>query len=170
MARTTGDEPEAHVRRYYDANTWKFLLTGSQRAIHRELWGPGVTNRRGAVHHAHALVLDELGPDDRRVLDLGCGVGTAALYLADRMPVDVVGVSISPAQIRLAERYATAGDPRHRGRGAPAEAGGLRLSSCSSWSFIAAAAPNPSGAVSGNFSPPAPDPKSPQNLESSWFL
>ena len=112
MAQSTGDERRAHVRRYYDVNTWKFLLTGSQRAIHRELWGPGVTNRREAVHHAHALVLDELGPDDRRVLDLGCGVGTAALYLADRMPVEVVGVSISPAQIRLAQRYAAAGDPR----------------------------------------------------------
>jgi SAM-dependent methyltransferase len=96
----------AGVRRYYDANTWKFLLAGSQRAIHRELWGPGVTSREEAAHHAHALILDQLAPDDRRVLDLGCGVGTAALYLARRRPVEVVGVSISPEQVRLAERYA----------------------------------------------------------------
>jgi len=102
---------EPGVREYYDANTWKFLVTGSQRAIHRELWGPGVTNRREAVHHAHALVLDELGPDDGRVLDLGCGVGTAALYLAQRREVDVVGVSVSPEQIRLAERYADRAGP-----------------------------------------------------------
>jgi SAM-dependent methyltransferase len=94
------------VRRYYDANTRKFLLAGSQRAIHRELWGPGVKNRSAAAHHAHALVLDELRPEDRRVLDLGCGVGTAALYLAERQPVEVLGISISPEQIRLAERYA----------------------------------------------------------------
>jgi cyclopropane fatty-acyl-phospholipid synthase-like methyltransferase len=99
------------VREYYDANTWKFLLTGSQRAIHRELWGPGVTSRAEAVHHTHALVLDELGADDRRVLDLGCGVGTASLYLARRRPVDVVGVSISPTQVRLAERYAAGAGP-----------------------------------------------------------
>ncbi|HET6968957.1 MAG TPA: class I SAM-dependent methyltransferase [Ornithinibacter sp.] len=112
MERAPGEHRLAHVRTYYDVNTWKFLLTGSQRAIHRELWGPGVANRREAVHHAHALVLDELGPDDRRVLDLGCGVGTAALYLAERMPLEVVGVSISPAQIRLAERYAASGGPR----------------------------------------------------------
>jgi len=112
MARVVGDRRgPARVRRYYDANTWKFLLTGSQRAIHRELWGPGVTNPREAVHHTHALVLDTLGPDDRRLLDLGCGVGTAALYLAARAPVDVLGVSISPAQIRLAERYAARGGP-----------------------------------------------------------
>jgi SAM-dependent methyltransferase len=57
-------------------------------------------------------VLDELGPRDQRLLDLGCGVGTAALYLADRLPVEVVGVSISPAQVRRAERYAAQGGPR----------------------------------------------------------
>ena len=112
MGEGMGGGRRSDVRRYYDANTWKFLLTGSQRAIHRELWGPGVTNRSEALHHAHALVLDELSLDDRRVLDLGCGVGTAAFYLADRLPVEVVGVSISPEQVRLANRYAAQGDPR----------------------------------------------------------
>src|SRR4051812_40224718 len=133
-----GDRPRTAVRDYYDANTWKFLLAGEQRAIHRELWGPGVTSAAGAVHHAHAVVLDQLGPADRRglgpgcgvgtppphavvldrlgpadrrVLDLGCGVGTAALYLARRRPVEVVGVSISPSQVRLADRFAARGGP-----------------------------------------------------------
>ena len=96
----------SRVQEFYDANTWKFVLTGSRRAIHRELWGSGVTNRREALDHVHELVLGELGADDRRVLDLGCGVGGAALHLAERLPVEVVGVSISPEQIRLARRYA----------------------------------------------------------------
>jgi SAM-dependent methyltransferase len=99
------------VRDYYDANTWKFLLTGTHRALHRELWGPDVTNRRAALHYAHVLVLDELEQDDQRVLDLGCGVGTAALYLAQQRPVEVVGVSISPEQVRLAKRFAGQGGP-----------------------------------------------------------
>lgn len=94
------------VRHYYDANTWKFLLSNRDRAIHRELWGPGVSSRGEAVHHVHALVLDQLAPGAARVLDLGCGVGTTALYLASRRPVEVVGVSISPAQVRWAERFA----------------------------------------------------------------
>lgn len=109
------DGAGAGVRRYYDANTWKFLLTGGQRALHRELWAPGVTSRAAALHHTHELVLAELGTDDRRVLDLGCGVGTAALYLARRRPLEVVGVTISPAQVRLAERYAARGGPRPGG-------------------------------------------------------
>ena len=96
----------ASVREYYDANTWKFLLSGTHRALHRELWGPGVADRREALDQAHALVLDELGQDEVRVLDLGCGVGTAALYVAQQRSLDVVGVSISPEQIRLAKRFA----------------------------------------------------------------
>ena len=99
------------VREYYDANTWKFLLAGSHRALHRELWGPGVVDRREALDHAHALVLDHLGEGDRRVLDLGCGVGAAALFVARQRPVDVVGVSISPEQVRLARRFADRGGP-----------------------------------------------------------
>jgi SAM-dependent methyltransferase len=110
-----GDGPSLAVRDYYDANTWKFLLAGGEQAIHRELWGPGVTSRGEAVHHTHAVVLDQLGPGDRRVLDLGCGVGTSALYLAQWRPVEVVGVSISPTQVRLADRFAARGAPL-RGR------------------------------------------------------
>jgi SAM-dependent methyltransferase len=98
--------PRTAVRDYYDANTRKFLLSGGDGAIHRELWGPGVTSSDEAVHHAHALVLGQLGSRARRVLDLGCGVGAAALYLARLRPVEVVGVSISPAQVRLAHRFA----------------------------------------------------------------
>src|SRR3954449_10447223 len=105
------ERPPTAVSEYYDANTRKFLLSGGDRAIHRELWGPGVTSSREAVNHTHALVLDQLAPDDRRVLDLGCGVGAAALYLARRRAVEVVGVSISPAQVRLADRFAARGGP-----------------------------------------------------------
>ncbi len=107
VVTTTGDR----VRQYYDGNTWKFLLTGTERAIHRELWAPGVNTRAQAVHHAHRLVLDELPTDSRRVLDLGCGVGSAAFYLAQRRPVEVVGVSISPAQVRLADGFASRSEP-----------------------------------------------------------
>ncbi|MGE3289095.1 MAG: cyclopropane-fatty-acyl-phospholipid synthase family protein [Pseudonocardia sp.] len=106
---TTG---AARARRYYDANTWKFLLTGSgQRTIHRELWAAGVTDVKGALHHVHDLVAAEIGAADRHVLDLGCGVGTAALYLARRLPVAVTGVSISPEQVRLAQRFAGGSGP-----------------------------------------------------------
>jgi SAM-dependent methyltransferase len=108
------ERPRTAVRDYYDANTRKFLLSGGDGAIHRELWGPGVTSGDEAVHHTHALVLGQLAPHARRVLDLGCGVGAAALWLARRRALEVVGVSISPAQVRLAHRLA-ARDRRLKG-------------------------------------------------------
>ncbi len=96
------------VRHYYDRNTWKFLISGSQRAIHRELWGPGIASVGQAVHHVHDLVLARMRPSDRRILDLGSGVATAGLYLAARREVEVTGVTISPAQARLADRFTAA--------------------------------------------------------------
>lgn len=99
----------SRVRSYYDSNTWKFVLLGSQGAIHRELWAPGIARKKDAMHHAHALVLEEIRAVARggraRVLDLGCGVGAAAQFVAEREAVEVVGVTISPVQVKLAQRW-----------------------------------------------------------------
>jgi SAM-dependent methyltransferase len=96
------------VRDYYEANTRKFLLFGAQGAIHRELWAPGITSRAAALHHVHELVLTELrgvSPAGRgRVLDLGCGVGAAVRFLAERVPARIYGISVSPAQVAIARR------------------------------------------------------------------
>ena len=102
------------VGRFYDANTWQFLLFGSGQAIHRELYPPGVKNRAAALAQAHALVAVELdltgGRAGSRVLDLGCGVGAGARYLAAATGAAVHGVTISPRQVALARRFA-AHDP-----------------------------------------------------------
>ena len=98
------------VRDYYDANTWKFLLSTAEGAIHRELWGPGIADRRDALHYVHRRMLEHavsLRPSgDARIVDLGCGVGAGALYLAERIPADLHGISISPRQVELARRRA----------------------------------------------------------------
>lgn len=98
------------VRDYYDANTWKWLLSGTDGALHRELWGPGTSDRRQALHYIHRRILDQvtaLCPSGRaRVVDLGCGVGAGVLFLAERIPAAVHGISLSPRQIVRAGRRA----------------------------------------------------------------
>jgi SAM-dependent methyltransferase len=108
------------VSAYYDSNTWKFLLFGSEKSIHRELWAPGIARKRDAMHHAHALVVTEvrdLVPDGRaRILDLGCGVGAASQFVAERLPAEMIGVSISPVQIAHARRWLDRRHPPLAGR------------------------------------------------------
>jgi SAM-dependent methyltransferase len=98
------------VRDYYDANTWKFLLSTAEGAIHRELWGPGTSDRRDALHYVHRRMLEQavaLRPSgEARIVDLGCGVGAGVLFLAQHIPAELHGISISPRQVELARRRA----------------------------------------------------------------
>ncbi len=88
--------------------------------------------------HTAALVdFAGVNPEDvRQVVDLGCGPGTSAFGLADRLPrARVVGVDLSPQMIALSRRYA-AREPPHPGglefvvadaRRMPAESGTVDL-------------------------------------------
>ena len=98
------------IARYYDRNTRRFLVFGRggrSHAIHRELWGPGVSSPVEAAAYLNARVADRLselgiGPTTT-ILDLGCGVGGTLLHLADRFPaVALVGITISPRQVEIA--------------------------------------------------------------------
>jgi cyclopropane fatty-acyl-phospholipid synthase-like methyltransferase len=104
----------AAIARYYDRNTRRFLLVGGARdtyAIHRQLWGEGVTNARDAADYVHGLIEDRaraagLGPDPT-ILDLGCGVGGTLFRLGLAFPRSRLhGVTISPRQVRVANRIA----------------------------------------------------------------
>jgi SAM-dependent methyltransferase len=99
------------VRRYYDANTPAFVRHGqggSAGAIHRAVWGPGVTDRSQAFHYVEDLILrhlDTIAPDRVAcVLDLGCGVGGSLAYIAQQRPIRGIGITLSPVQARLARQ------------------------------------------------------------------
>lgn len=103
------------VKTYYDKNTKRFVNhheSGAVDALHRAVWGPGVTTQEEAFQYVNQLLLETLQdlaphfPSPLRVLDLGCGVGGSLFYLASRMPIQAVGVTLSPVQIELANRKA----------------------------------------------------------------
>lgn len=109
--------PAADVRRYYDANTEAFVRHGQGGglgALHRAVWGPGVTDRDHAFRYVDDLILRQLDtltlPQSPHVLDLGCGVGGSLAYLAQQRPIRGTGVTLSPVQAVLArDRVAALG-------------------------------------------------------------
>jgi SAM-dependent methyltransferase len=105
------------IAQYYDDNTARFLSLGGSgdvAAIHRAIWAPGVTTQAQAFGFLNQLVANALQPvlpaepAEARLLDLGCGVGGTATWLAQALGVQVTGVTISQAQVVLAQQRAAA--------------------------------------------------------------
>ena len=100
------------IRRYYDLQTDGFLALGQgggEAAIHRAVWGPGVTTRSAAFHFVEDQIADALprvtpaaSETAPHVVDLGCGVGGSLTYLASRAPIRGTGITLSPVQARIA--------------------------------------------------------------------
>src|SRR6476469_2359985 len=100
------------IRRYYDLQTAGFLALGQgggEAAIHRAVWGPGVTTRSAAFHFVEdqiAEALPRLTPAGSQttphVVDLGGGVGGSLTYLASGAPIRATGITLSPVQAEIA--------------------------------------------------------------------
>jgi SAM-dependent methyltransferase len=100
------------VRAYYDRHTPAFVTFGQGRglgAIHRAVWGPGVRDRTAAFHFVEDRIAELITQLPRAseppiVIDLGCGVGASLRYLAERMSLRGIGITVSPVQAQLAAR------------------------------------------------------------------
>lgn len=113
MSRNRAGNPQfdaAEVRAYYEQHTARFVALGqrgSLGSIHRALWGPGVTTAEQAFRYLEDRLIEqirELPPSfgSSHVVDLGCGVGASLAYMAARLPIRGTGITLSPAQARLA--------------------------------------------------------------------
>jgi len=79
----------------------------SEGAIHRAVWEPGCRTSAESLHAVERRVVDRLlalAPE--HVLDLGCGAGSSALWIAERLAARVTGITLSPLQVRLAREGA----------------------------------------------------------------
>jgi len=102
----------ADVRRYYDRHTDNFVAYGrggAVGALHRAVWGPGAEDADAAFRYVENQILEHLRTLPREaesphVVDLGCGVGASLCYLAERLPIRGTGITLSPVQVRHAER------------------------------------------------------------------
>jgi SAM-dependent methyltransferase len=104
------------IRQYYDRNTPAFVRLGqggSLGAIHRAVWGPGVTDRQHAFRYVEERILDQIRhlPSTGKplhIVDLGCGIGSSLCYLAKRFPVRGTGVTLSPVQAQIGQEWIAA--------------------------------------------------------------
>jgi tocopherol O-methyltransferase len=104
------------VRNYYDKNTERFLRFGGGGkigAIHRKVWAKGVKTKTDALLYVNRRILEILHglypshKKEKRVLDVGCGVGGTALWLAQHANLSTIGISNSQRQIDIARRRAS---------------------------------------------------------------
>src|SRR5689334_2537933 len=75
--------------------------------IHHGYWIDGSESKERAQEQLIELLADRLGiVHGTRALDIGCGVGGTAIYLADRFDARIVGITISPIQAAMAGQLA----------------------------------------------------------------
>ncbi len=75
--------------------------------MHYGFWEKGTINRQQAIENENNAVIQygRIQKGDQ-VLDVGCGVGGTAIYIAKKMRAHVTGITLDPHQVQLAKLYA----------------------------------------------------------------
>jgi cyclopropane-fatty-acyl-phospholipid synthase len=103
------------VRHHYDvSNEFFALFLDASMTYSCAIFSRGATTLEEAQEAKRELVCTKLGLNSshppQRVLDVGCGWGSFAIHAAERHGAEVVGLTLSEPQARLArERVAAAG-------------------------------------------------------------
>jgi SAM-dependent methyltransferase len=106
------------IRRYYERHTRTFVTFGeggTLGSMHRAVLAPGVVSKAAAFRYVEDQIIAVARPLSShsralRVVDLGCGVGGSLCYIAQRIPIEGVGVTLSPTQATLAAQRIAAAD------------------------------------------------------------
>jgi tocopherol O-methyltransferase len=105
----TPESTKAWVRGYYAESTALYLSNwaGASHAFHLGLDDGTCATRDDALAASNAY-LAYRGRITRgtRVLDAGCGVGGSSMWLARHLEASVVGITIAPEQVAIAEGLA----------------------------------------------------------------
>ncbi len=76
-------------------------------SLHYGIWEKGVSSFRESLVQTNRTLM-ELGriADGDKILDAGCGVGGAAIFLCENKDVEVLGITLSERQVNLAKEAA----------------------------------------------------------------
>lgn len=90
---------------YYHQNEFGYKLWGAN--FHFGYWEEGITNQRQASLHFNKVMADTAGiTSEDHVLDAGCGVGGASIFMAKTIGCKVTGITITPRQAKSANQNA----------------------------------------------------------------
>lgn len=95
------------IVRYYDQTWFDYrLLWTRNHHMHFGFWDATTRNQAESLAAMTRATADGNVRPGERILDAGCGVGGPALWLARHYDAEVVGVSLSDAQIAKAREHA----------------------------------------------------------------
>ena len=93
------------VRKHYDRLSFLYRMFWGEH-LHHGYWNGGETVVQAQIQLMEQLAQRAGIPRGAKVLDIGCGVGGSALWLADQFGCQVTGMTISPVQAGMATRKA----------------------------------------------------------------
>jgi len=89
-----------HIRRHYDRLSFLYRLFWGEH-LHHGYWENNESVPRAQIQLMERLAERAGIPRGARVLDIGCGLGGSALWLAEQFDCEVTGITISPVQARM---------------------------------------------------------------------
>jgi cyclopropane fatty-acyl-phospholipid synthase-like methyltransferase len=101
---------EADIVHYYESCSLDYRINwrlDACQCLHYGYWDPSTRSFDEALVNTHRVMATRAGVrGGERVLDAGCGVGGASLWLAREHRCEVVGITLVPSQVRDARRNA----------------------------------------------------------------
>jgi tocopherol O-methyltransferase len=89
------------IRRHYDRLSFLYRLFWGEH-LHHGYWESNESVPRAQIQLMERLAKLAGVPRNARVLDIGCGIGGSAMWLAEQFDCEVTGITISPVQVRMA--------------------------------------------------------------------